>query len=369
MNEQQSAGEARSNQKKAWYKNGWGLVIAILLFPYFLFWYMWAKTNWNKWVKVIITIVFVFINVVALTGDDQNKSGQQTNEQAEQKTVVANNKVEQKKEETIPLLGDEFILKYDEETDNKIFIVDTDENYIDFVESSAIKDTEGSAEIFKKHVISVDNGTRVRVIDYAKSDEGIRYKGIKVRVLEGEKYNATGYATIPFLKKINENDSKKLNENNQAESKEADTVQSNGLNVKRDDVIKTLTSNESALVFEKGKPMDGQENYVASASSKGINVQMVGSQENLSQASVTLFLDTNNREQINNAFRFLGVASNALNSSDEAKKWLGSEVEYYLKNKYKDYTHSKKFGNNKYEMQSILMIDIPSIILTISYAL
>lgn len=95
MENQQSAGEAQNSQKKVWYKSGWGLVIAIIFFPYFLLWYMWAKTNWGKTLKITITIVFVFFNLVALMSDNPNKNtSQQAVQQAEQKPVIAETKNE-----------------------------------------------------------------------------------------------------------------------------------------------------------------------------------------------------------------------------------------------------------------------------------
>jgi len=61
-------------KKKEWYKSKWGLVVAIIFFPYFLIWYMWTKTKWNKTAKLIITIVFVIINIVALGDNSSNKT-------------------------------------------------------------------------------------------------------------------------------------------------------------------------------------------------------------------------------------------------------------------------------------------------------
>ncbi len=99
MENQQPAGEEQNSQKKAWYKSGWGLVVAILFFPYFLLWFMWAKTSWSKGIKIAITIVFAIINIVALSSDDTTtKNTQQTNQQVEQKPVVAETKTEVKNE-------------------------------------------------------------------------------------------------------------------------------------------------------------------------------------------------------------------------------------------------------------------------------
>lgn len=82
MENQQPTGEAQNSQKKEWYKNGWGIVIAVLFFPYFLLWYMWAKTNWNKKVKWVITAIFVVINISALAGNSSDQPTVTNNEPA-----------------------------------------------------------------------------------------------------------------------------------------------------------------------------------------------------------------------------------------------------------------------------------------------
>lgn len=153
----------------------------------------------------LIALLIIIALIIGSDSDDSTSSSSSTQNNetvSQEKDTKKDEAIKSEKNDDIPLLGDEFILKYDEETKNKIFIVDTEENYVALMKSSLMKDTEGSTEIFKKHVISVDNGTRVRVIDYVKSDEGITYKGIKVRVLEGDKYNSVGYATRPFLRPI-----------------------------------------------------------------------------------------------------------------------------------------------------------------------
>lgn len=58
-----------NDQKKEWYKKPLGIVIAILLFPYFFLWYMWAKTNWNKSVKWTITGILIFFTIRGIVND------------------------------------------------------------------------------------------------------------------------------------------------------------------------------------------------------------------------------------------------------------------------------------------------------------
>lgn len=53
-------------QPKPWYKKWWGVIIAILLLPYFLLWFVWAKTKWTRFVKVGATIILIGLCVLDL---------------------------------------------------------------------------------------------------------------------------------------------------------------------------------------------------------------------------------------------------------------------------------------------------------------
>jgi len=40
---------------KTWYKKWWGVIIAFLIWPYFLLWYLWAKSKFGTGAKIAIT--------------------------------------------------------------------------------------------------------------------------------------------------------------------------------------------------------------------------------------------------------------------------------------------------------------------------
>src|SRR5690348_12402175 len=68
--------------KKEWYKHGWGLVAAVLLFPFFIIWYAWAKSNWHENTKVIVTVAAVaFIVIAILTSGSSEPSSNPDNSQ------------------------------------------------------------------------------------------------------------------------------------------------------------------------------------------------------------------------------------------------------------------------------------------------
>ena len=90
------------NEKKVWYKHGWGLVAAILFFPYLLIWYAWAKSNWSKNLKIGITSVIAVIMVpfmvsAATTKPSETNSPQKNVVIQDQSESEAQKEVESKK--------------------------------------------------------------------------------------------------------------------------------------------------------------------------------------------------------------------------------------------------------------------------------
>lgn len=57
-----------NENQKEWYKKWWGIIVAILILPFFAAWYIWAKTSWPKVVKVISIIVLGIITLAAAIG-------------------------------------------------------------------------------------------------------------------------------------------------------------------------------------------------------------------------------------------------------------------------------------------------------------
>jgi hypothetical protein len=80
--------QPKTNQKKEWYKHGWGLAVAILFFPYFLVWYAWAKSNWSQNVKIAVTVIVAvvmlpFIIAFAAIDTTTQQTANTNNEQPE----------------------------------------------------------------------------------------------------------------------------------------------------------------------------------------------------------------------------------------------------------------------------------------------
>jgi outer membrane murein-binding lipoprotein Lpp len=83
---QQPTGGAQNSQTKEWYKNWWGAIIALCILPIFAIWYIWAKTNWGKTLKITLTVVVAFFTLVAIAGNSSNTDNNQTSSQPQQTT-------------------------------------------------------------------------------------------------------------------------------------------------------------------------------------------------------------------------------------------------------------------------------------------
>jgi hypothetical protein len=95
--------ENQNEQNNEWYKKGWGIVIAVIFWPYFLLWYMWTKTDWSRNAKLLITLTSILVMIIygAVSGNLQkmnNRTPVQTQTVVETKNIEAErNKQEEAK--------------------------------------------------------------------------------------------------------------------------------------------------------------------------------------------------------------------------------------------------------------------------------
>lgn len=66
------------NKDKEWYQHGWGLLAAILFFPYFLIWYAWAKSNWSQGAKIAVTSIVAVIMLPIMIGAANSEPSQES---------------------------------------------------------------------------------------------------------------------------------------------------------------------------------------------------------------------------------------------------------------------------------------------------
>lgn len=113
-------------EKKEWYKKWWGLIIALLTLPFFIIWYAWAKSSWNKGVKVIVTIIASLV-IIGMPGESDSSNVNQITNTADT-SVQQDTSIEAKTDKT-PKIGTVV-------QDGKFeFLVDDFECGIDYIES------------------------------------------------------------------------------------------------------------------------------------------------------------------------------------------------------------------------------------------
>lgn len=98
LKEEKKEQNKKANQGKEWYQYGWGLLVAILFFPYFLVWYTWAKSKWSKNVKIAVTVVVSIIMLPFFIGimSAPTNSPQGSNQASEAPAVQETKKEESK---------------------------------------------------------------------------------------------------------------------------------------------------------------------------------------------------------------------------------------------------------------------------------
>ncbi len=87
------------NKQKEWYKKWWGIILAVLLLPFFIIWYVWAKSKWSKVVKIAVTAVAVVFVIGVMASSPET---QQTSQQTAQNTSSQPQQQEQSKQEEAP---------------------------------------------------------------------------------------------------------------------------------------------------------------------------------------------------------------------------------------------------------------------------
>lgn len=119
----------------------------------------------------------------------------------------------------------------------------------------------------------------------------------------------------------------------------------NGINVSRYKIIGVFEKDELGFDFEKGAPIDGQDNYVATKGS--VVMQLVGPSDNLKEASAIALLSNDVGENMISLATVIGFA----NIIDENSiDWVGQEFEKISKNPTEDYNNSRIFNDKMFEV-------------------
>lgn len=79
---------------KKWYQKSWGIILILFLFFPIGIFLMWKHSNWNKLIKIIITIILVFPFIIVMftgnseTSDNTNNTTENTTNQLEQSNTI-----------------------------------------------------------------------------------------------------------------------------------------------------------------------------------------------------------------------------------------------------------------------------------------
>ncbi|KKP79802.1 MAG: hypothetical protein A2271_02380 [Candidatus Moranbacteria bacterium RIFOXYA12_FULL_35_19] len=144
MENQQPTGEAQNSQKKEWYKNWWGVIVAIIILPIFVIWYIWAKTQWSnkaKWIATAFVIIFS-MGTIGSTGQDSTQtSNQKTTVSSPTQTQKAKDEaliVQQPEKKNIPY---EVVLEWSINNGGKGERIVIDPKYLNFDNMTALGET------------------------------------------------------------------------------------------------------------------------------------------------------------------------------------------------------------------------------------
>lgn len=80
-----------SNFKKEWYKKWWGIILVVFFFPIVVPYLVWTKTNWNKSLKIIVTVICIIIGMASFFS---NQAEEKAELQAEMDLIELNKKAE-----------------------------------------------------------------------------------------------------------------------------------------------------------------------------------------------------------------------------------------------------------------------------------
>ncbi len=76
-------------EKKPWFKTGWGLVLLICFFPFTLTYWLWKQEKWGKRRLIVIATMWIFFFVMAATNGFNPNNTQPASEQTKETTSTS----------------------------------------------------------------------------------------------------------------------------------------------------------------------------------------------------------------------------------------------------------------------------------------
>jgi len=85
------------DQTKPWFKNWWGVIVVTLILPFFAIWYVWAKTNWSKTIKWVVTgVLTITFIIVSISGSRDSNNTANNQSSAEENKQALNYEISDK---------------------------------------------------------------------------------------------------------------------------------------------------------------------------------------------------------------------------------------------------------------------------------
>jgi len=84
-------------QVKPWFKNWWGVMVAILILPFFVVWYVWTQTGWKKSTKWIITGVVAVVSIISFAQPGDTTSTQTNSNETQNQVAKLNYEITDKR--------------------------------------------------------------------------------------------------------------------------------------------------------------------------------------------------------------------------------------------------------------------------------
>ncbi|MCA9365020.1 MAG: hypothetical protein KC736_03955 [Candidatus Moranbacteria bacterium] len=109
-------GEGKSH-KKEWYKNWWGIIIALIIWPAFAIWYIVQKTKWKKVYKGLAIFGIIILAILVYGGDTSKTTPESNNsdianipnaQEIKESTTEPEVKVETEEEKRKKMIEDQF---------------------------------------------------------------------------------------------------------------------------------------------------------------------------------------------------------------------------------------------------------------------
>ena len=197
--------------KKEWYKKWWGALIALLILPYFLLWYMWVKTSWNNVIKIIVTILFVIIGI-NMFGDGSENAEKKVEFTEPKKEITHQERLEnivikiikQENLKSVSYLADEKIVKVEFNPHSKV----GDTSYAMTDEASFVRGAYENLVVVGREIFKIEDVEKFDIVEFMDVTDNYgkisEVRGVEILFSKDEfnKFNWDNFKLLSVYKEI-----------------------------------------------------------------------------------------------------------------------------------------------------------------------